>query len=85
MKRNVYINKKTDAALSKLGGANRAENVRRAVALAECADELAEALEVMKADYQSAKDEWDAGNQEYAEGVISEAKAALSNYRSAKQ
>ena len=40
-KRSVYINAKTEARLKALGGTNRAENIRRALDLAECSEDLA--------------------------------------------
>ena len=40
-KRSVYISATTEARLQALGGATRAENIRRALDLAKCAEDLA--------------------------------------------
>lgn len=43
-KRNIYIKAETETRLAALGGSGRSENLRRAVALAEVAGELAESM-----------------------------------------
>ena len=40
-KKSVYINAITEARLKALGGTTRAENIRRALDLAGCAEDLA--------------------------------------------
>lgn len=44
MKKTLYITQETQDRLASLGGPTPSENLRRAVALAEFADELAECL-----------------------------------------
>ena len=84
-KRSVYITPDTEARLAALAGTTRAENIRRVLDLAECAEGLAEALEIMKADYDHASDDWDAENRRYAASILSQARAALAKYQEAKQ
>ena len=40
-KKSIYITADTEARLKALGGANRAQNIRRALDLADCAEDLA--------------------------------------------
>lgn len=52
--KHVYIQDDTDAALKRIGGADRAKRIRRAVALAEVAGELADIIE----GFERATDIW---------------------------
>ena len=83
--KTIYIQPETDAALSKLGGANRAENLRRAVALAEVAGELAEVLQ----SFERAQELWlpvevepgPAGEARALYGLKGNIEVALTHYR----
>ena len=87
-KKSVYISAATEARLQALGGTNRAENIRRALDLAECAEGLAEALQFYEANASGCRKLTIDGDQsrhllDSDGGEI--AQKALAKYQEAKQ